>query len=166
MILLLLLSTGWAQDAAADARPLPRYLDPAATLTQIQGATPAFTACLAPPQDGPAPPAEGHLSLHFSIQPDGRVDGIRWEGPGTGVTGADACISSVLGRLSFPPHDEVSQRVGYTLAWKDRQVIPYPTLTWESRPLPVLFFYLPVVPPSDERDRIRQALGLDPFPPG
>ena len=106
------------------------------------------------------------MVLHFTLQPDGRLDGVRWEGPGTGSPSSDACIVSALQRLSFPAHDETPQAVAYTLAWKDRQALPFPMLTWEARPVPVLFFFLPAAPPPVERDRIRQALGLDPFPPG
>lgn len=152
-MLVLLVSAAMAQDplqVAADAAPLPAYLDAEQIREALGGGD--WQSCADALQ---VTSATGQLA--FTVAGNGAIEGVQWAGLEAPLA---ACWSEVLAGVSLPGHDESPLAVGWTVAVREGIVYPYPVVQLSARVLAPLFLFVAPDATPAQREALRGALGF------
>lgn len=156
---------GTLRHLTASTGPLPPwgppgqpYRSPAQILEVFRAAGPDLSRCMAQ-----ASPPQGPWAAHLAVAMDsaGRaastelVTDVPWEG-------GEACVRRIACGLDYPPGAEPAARWGYTVAWAQGAVQPYPDVDAPERPRELLFFAMPDDPTPEQRERASALFGAPP----
>ncbi|MFT4979834.1 MAG: hypothetical protein ACI8S6_005746 [Myxococcota bacterium] len=137
------------EQLAADALPLPLYLDARQIQSALAGAD--WQGCV----DASPTVGEVTATLMLQIDGDGQTEPV-WSGAGA----LGACWSEVARSVSFPAHDEVPLRARWTVAVRGGKVYPYPVATLQQREDSPLSVFVAPDATAAQRAALLEALGV------